>query len=64
MKNKDFFYKRLSVGLTLDTSLELFEQLLNKYHKYIANFYFSLPMGDKFHSRVNVKQIRLGSKQR
>lgn len=56
MKNKEFFYKRFSVGLTLDTNLELFEQFLNKYHKYIANFYFSLPMGDKFHSRVNVKQ--------
>ena len=64
MKNKEFFYKRFSVGLTLDTTLELFEQFLSKYHKYIANFYFSLPMGDKFHSRVNVKQIRLGSKQR
>lgn len=56
MKNKEFFYKRFSVGLTLDTNIELFEQFLNKYHKYIANFYFSLPMGDKFHSRVNVKQ--------
>ena len=56
MKNKEFFYKRFSVGLTLDTTLELFEQFLSKYHKYIANFYFSLPMGDKFHSRVNVKQ--------
>lgn len=33
MKNKEFFYKRFSVGLTLDTNLELFEQFLNKYHK-------------------------------
>lgn len=56
MKNKDFFYKRFSIGLTLDTNLQLFNQFLGRYHEYIANFYFSLPMGDKFHSRVNVKQ--------
>lgn len=56
MKNKEFFYKRFSVGLTLDTNLELFEQFLSKYHTYIANFYFSLPMGDKFHSRINVRR--------
>lgn len=63
MKNNDFFYKRFSVGLTLDTSLSSFETFLDKYSKYISNFYFSLPLGDKFHARENVvKQMQNPSK--
>lgn len=54
MKNNDFFYKRFSVGLTLDASISSFETFLLKYSKYISNFYFSLPLGDKFHARENV----------
>lgn len=55
MLQHDFFFKRFSVGLTLDTTLEEFVEFLRKYHPYIANIYFSLPMGDKFHSRSNVR---------
>ncbi len=59
MKNKEYFYKRFSVGLTLDATIDDFNHFLETYHRYIANFYFSLPMGDKFHSRSNVrKQLR------
>lgn len=63
MKSNDFFYKRFSVGLTLDASISSFETFLLKYSKYISNFYFSLPLGDKFHARENVvKQMHDPSK--
>lgn len=54
MKNCEFFLKKFSVGLTLDASVSNFEDFLSKYSKYISNFYFSLPLGDKFHARENV----------
>lgn len=63
MKSNDFFYKRFSVGLTLDASVSSFESFLLKYSQYISNFYFSLPLGDKFHARENViKQMHDPSK--
>lgn len=63
MKRKEFFYKKFSVGLTLDASFSEFESFLSEYADYISNFYFSLPLGDKFHARVNVvKQMHDPSK--
>lgn len=57
------FKKRFSVGLTLDASVSSFESFLLKYSQYISNFYFSLPLGDKFHARENVvKQMHDPSK--
>ena len=49
-----YFKKRFSVGLALDTTLEEFNAFLSEYHSYIDNFYFSLPLGDKFHARTRV----------
>ena len=54
MLDQSFFYKRFSIGLALDTSLKEFNEFLDKYSDYINNFYFSLPMGDKFHARTQV----------
>lgn len=51
---KEFFYKKFSLGLFLDTSIRGFTQLLDDFQDFIANIYFSLPMGDKFHSRRKV----------
>lgn len=48
------FHKKFSVGLLLDTSLQEFNTFLDDYAEYIENFYFSLPMGDRFHSRRRV----------
>lgn len=56
MLDQSFFYKRFSVGLALDTSLQEFNEFLDRYAKYIDNFYFSLPMGDKFHARTRVME--------
>lgn len=54
MLDAAFFKKRFSVGLALDTTLAEFDDFLTMYHSYIDNFYFSLPMGDKFHARTRV----------
>ena len=51
-----FFYKCFSCGLALDVSLQAFDGFLNRYEKYIDHFYFSLPMGDKFHAKTRVDE--------
>ena len=59
MLDQSAFSKLFSVGLTLENRLEEFNEFLDKYSDYINNFYFSLPMGDKFHARTQViKQMR------
>ena len=40
-------YKKFSVGIAMNTTLEDFADLLKKYEPYIDNFYGSLPLGDK-----------------
>lgn len=45
MKNKEFFYKRFSIGLTLDSTMDNFKHFLESYHEYIANFYFFFTYG-------------------
>ena len=54
MLDRSFFHKRFSVGLSLDTNLREFDAFLDQYQDYINNFYFSLPLGDKFHARTRV----------
>lgn len=54
MLDRTYFKKRFSVGLALDTTLAEFDTFLAVYHSYIDNFYFSLPLGDKFHARTRV----------
>lgn len=54
--NESYWIKRFSLGLVLDTNLHEFEAFLAEYHQYIDNFYFSLPMGDRFHSRRRVAE--------
>lgn len=51
-----FFYKCFSCGLALDVSLQAFDGFLDRYEKYIDHFYFSLPMGDKFHAKTRVDE--------
>lgn len=59
MPDPSFFHKKFSVGLSLDTTLPEFESFLDRYQDYINNFYFSLPLGDKFHARTRVvEQMR------
>lgn len=49
-------YKKFSVGIAMNTTLQEFADLLNKYEPYIDNFYGSLPLGDKYHGRTFIAQ--------
>ena len=49
-------YKKFSVGIAMNTTLEDFADLLKKYGPYIDNFYGSLPLGDKYHGRTFIAQ--------
>lgn len=55
--DKNYWKKRFSLGLVLDTGFPEFELFLSKNYQYIDNFYFSLPMGDRFHSRRRVAEL-------
>ena len=48
------FEKAFNIGLTLDTTLKQFDVFLKKYHGYIRSFYFSPPLGWKFHTRAKI----------
>lgn len=47
---------QFNVGLTLQTTVEQFDQLLADYGGVIASVYFSLPLGAHFHTRLNVER--------
>lgn len=51
-----WFDKKFSIGLVLDTTLAEYEAFLQAYHPCIANVYFSLPMGERFHARRRVAE--------
>lgn len=51
---KEIFEKKFSFGISLNISLEEYEEILKKYDKYINSAYFSLPCGDEFHTRTRV----------
>lgn len=50
------FTKKFNVGLTLETNYKAFAAFLEKYHSYIHSFYFSPPVGRRFHTRNKVAQ--------
>jgi len=59
MLDELFFEKCFSVGLALNTDINRFNRFLDRYHMFIDNIYFSLPLGDRFHGRDLVsKQFR------
>lgn len=49
-------YKKFSVGIAMNTTLQEFSNLLKIYGPYIDNFYGSLPLGDKYHGRPFIAQ--------
>lgn len=51
------YSKRFSVGLPVLDPVERFHAFLDRYAPYIANVYFSLPLGDKHHSRIVTQRI-------
>ena len=50
------FRKKFLVGLTLNTTAKEFDKFLEEYAYYIEQVYFSMPLGDKFHSRIVVQK--------
>ena len=57
MLKEDFWQRRFSVGLTLDTTYDEFRSFIEQYAGYIDNFYLSLPLGDRHHCRDRVAQL-------
>ena len=51
MKNRELLKNKISIGLSLEMSLEEYEKIFEKYHGYIKSIYFSPPLGDIYHSR-------------
>lgn len=51
------FRKRFSVGLPVIDPPEAFDRFLDQYADYIENIYFSLPIGDQFHSRIVTQRV-------
>lgn len=45
---------KISIGLSLDISIEQYKELLQNYHYYLNSIYFSLPLGDQFHTRGKI----------
>ena len=50
----DKLFNKISIGLSIDIALEEYVKLFHKYNKYIHDIYFSLPLGDKFHTREKI----------
>lgn len=46
--------KKFSIGLTFEMAKYEFLEILNKYDENIKEVYFSLPLGDKYHTRLTV----------
>lgn len=51
---KKEFVKKFSFGISLNITLEEYEEILNNYGVYINSAYFSLPCGEEFHTRTRV----------
>ena len=56
MDKKSSFKRKFNIGLTLATTLHEYIDFLNKYKEYIYSVYFSLPLGEKFHTRKIISQ--------
>lgn len=55
--SRDLFKKKLSIGLSLySMNLEEWEKILTNYHDVIYDVYFSPPLGDQYHSRLQLQR--------
>jgi len=54
MGNTIDFTKKFSIGLTLSDSLATFTDFIVSFSWCIESCYFSLPLGDRFHSRIGI----------
>ena len=65
MNNKRY-EKKFSFGIDLDIELSDYQKIINKYSLYISSVYFSLPSGEKFHTRAKMAEEykKPGAKER
>ena len=47
---------KISIGLSLTISIEEYKIILDRYREYINSIYFSLPLGDIYHSRSDISR--------
>lgn len=48
------YEKKISIGYCTGETFERYDMFFQKYHKYIHNIYFSMPLGDRFHARARI----------
>ncbi len=58
------FEKRFSVGLNLSEDMERLSKFFEHYKKYLNSVYFSLPLGARFYSRVQLESEYSGAEQK
>ena len=60
------YEKKFSFGIDLEIELTDYKKIINKYSPYISSVYFSLPSGDKFHTRIKMKEEykKVGAKEK
>ena len=54
--NKDFFKKKISVGLCLGESFQDIQSFLERNQKWLNSVYFSLPLGKRYFSRDSLEK--------
>lgn len=54
MKESRIYSNKFSFGISLNIELDDYKRIINDYKGYINNVYFSLPLGDEFHTRKGV----------
>ena len=54
MKENKICDNRFSFGISLNIDLDDYKKIIDDYNGYINNVYFSLPLGDEFHTRKGV----------
>lgn len=53
-KKSEIYEKNFSFGISLNIELDDYEKIIRRYRKYISSVYFSLPLGEEFHTREAV----------
>lgn len=56
MLAENYFEKKFSIGLAMNTTVNEFEEFLGKYSFFIENIYVSPPLGDQFHGREHIRK--------
>ena len=49
-------YNKFSIGLSLTISIDEYKKIIEDYRSYLNSIYFSLPLGDIYHSRSAIEE--------